>query len=214
MSTQLLTSTTFAGLDIAINRKPTFMTKRMENVAGKEVRVALRTVPRWTWDVTFNFLRSTSQAQLQSQEFANLTSLYNSLSGGFDSFQWLDPEDFNETLSLLAASTTGTYQLSRQMGTSTNFSENIFAPSTVTQVFAVNSSGVSSASTLAITQNNWGSSIPGQITLSTFTPGSSVSVYATFTYYWPVRWDQDEMQFERFGLGWWEVKKMSFTSII
>ncbi len=216
MSTQVLTSTTFTGMDIAINRKPQFMNRVQENVSGKETRIALRTVPRWTWEVTFNFARSTS-AQANSQEFANLTSLFNTLSGGFDSFQWGDPEDNSESLgpATLVSTAGGTYQLTRAMGASTFF-ENIFAPNVVSQVFVVNSSGQSSGSTVGITQNNWGSTIPGQVTLSTFspTPGSSASVFATFTYYWPVRWDQDEMQFDRFGYGWWEVKKMSFTSII
>ncbi len=214
MSSQVLTSTTFIGIDIAINRKPKFMNRVQENVSGKETRVALRTIPRWTWEVTFNFARSTA-AQANSQEFASLTSLYNSLSGGFDSFQWLDPEDNSASLgpATLVSSTSGSYQLTRAMGASTFF-ENVFAPNVVSQVFAVNSSGLSSSSTLSITQSNWGSSIPGQITLSTFTAGSTASVFANYSYYWPVRWDQDEMQFNRFGLGWWEVKKMSFTSII
>ncbi len=204
MGTTILTSTSFV-TDIAINRTPKFSNIVQENVSGKETRIARRIIPRWTWDITFNAVRSTAQAN--STEFASLTSFYNSLSGGFDSFQWLDPEDNTTTNSPLTYLSAGVYQMARTLGT---FSENIFAPSTLTNVTVQGSSG----STVAATFTAWGSSAPGVLTLSTLTPTSTTTVWASFTYYWPVRWDKDEMAFDRFGSGWWEVKKMTFTSII
>lgn len=214
MGTQVLTSTSFIGTDIALNRKAIFKNRKQENVSGKETAIALRVIPRWQWEITFNFARSTYQAN--STEFASLTSFFNSLSGGFDSWLWQDPEDNTETLGqaiLISTANPGTYQLSRTLGNFGTFAENIYAPNVVSQVFLVGSS-LSSGSTVGVTVGSWGSSIPGQITISTFSPSTSVIPFVNFSYYWPVRWDQDEMQFERFGSGWWAVKKMTFTSLI
>jgi hypothetical protein len=209
----VLTSTTFIGIDIAINRKATFLTRTQENVSGKETRVSLRTIARYTWDMKFNFLRASVSTSL---EFSNFAALFNTVGGSFDTFQWLDPEDNVTALSTLSfvSSAPSVFQLQRAVGNSTTY-DPIYAPSTAALlVFAVNSSGQSSASTIGVTVNYWGSSAPGTILPSTFSPGSSASLVTTFSYYWPVRWDSDDLQLDRFGFGWYEIKKMSFTSVI
>lgn len=208
MSTAALTSTSFIGMDIEISRTAKWESRVQENVAGKETRISYRTIPRWNWEVKFNFLRNNNPglAQNNTVEFANFTAFYNNRAGAFDSFQWQDPED-NSVLGQSLGVGTGVasgYQLVRSLG---GFTENIFAPSTVTAVYVDSTS-------VGFTVTNWGSSIPGQITFSTLSPTSTQNLSADFQYYWPVHFDADTMVYERMVNRIWAIKKVSFTSII
>lgn len=206
MSTAVLTSTSFPGMDITYSRMPKWETRVQENVAGHETRVALRTIPRWTWELKFNFLRNSTaynSATVGSSEYASLNGFFNARAGGFDSWQWLDPQD-NIVSTTVTGSGSSIYQLQRTLG---GFTENVLAPSS-SWAATVDSSAVTTTTFF------WGSSVPGQIQFSTLNPTSTMTIAVSGSYYWPVRFDADTMQFERMMNNLWELKKVSFTSII
>lgn len=214
MSTALITSTSFVGMDIAFTRTPTWETRIQENVSGKETRVTYRTIPRYTWEINFNFLRNSSAYSpgglgVGSSEYSAFVDFYNNRSGAFDSWQWQDPEDNTGVTETLLFVSAGVYQLQRNVGSGT-FMDPIYAPNDSFQVWIAGSS----ASTVGITPNYWGSSSPGLITLTTATPSSGTAVFGSFTFYWPVRFDVDKFGLERMMNNLWMLKKVSFTSII
>lgn len=206
MSNAVFPSTSvLPGFWIEITRTAAWDTIVQQAVSGKETRVNRRQYPRRTWDIKFNFLRSsTTYLELQALE-----GFFDSRQGMFDSFLWTDPEDFISSAAMLGTGdgATQNFQLLRSYG---GWIDVITAPNTVTRV-AVDSTNVTST---MYAVGGWTSTAPGLIKFSTFAPPAGQSVTADFTFYWPVRFTIDDMSFDRMVSMIWEAKKVSFISIL
>lgn len=200
MSTQVLPS--LLGLGFSITRTPKWKTGIVENVSGKEVRIAYQSYPRYQWDLTYNFLRSAASFT----EFQQLIGFFNARYGKYDSFLFADPDDYTVTAQAIGTGdgSTTTFQLVKSFG---SFVEPVLAPNVVSNVYL---NGVNQAS--GWTVSSWGSATPGILTFSS-PPGSGVAITATFTYYYPVRFVDDNMNFENFMYQLYMAKKVSIISI-
>lgn len=197
------------GIDISISRSVIWDTIVQEAISGKETRIARRQFPRREFGLKFNFLRSsTTYLELQTLE-----GFFNQRQGMFDSFLWTDPDDNKSTGGALFPATgdgsNASFLLIRSFG---GFVEPIYAPNVVSNVYqngvAIPSSGY--------TIYSWGSTQPigpGYVNFST-SPANGVSITADFTFYWPVRFTIDNLDFDRFVNLIYEDKKLTFKTIL
>lgn len=203
MSTQVFP--TLAGKGYDILRTPIWNTITSQNISGKEDRISLQTYPRYQWDLVFNFLRSDST----NLEFQSLLGFYNARNGSFDSFLYSDPDDYTITGQQIGTGngSTLTYQLVKTLG---GFVEPIYAPHTVSKVYV---DGVDQVGYWTV--SNWGTTTPGIVTFSGgHAPANTKAITADFTYYYPCRFVDDKIAFSNFMSQLWDMKKLSFMSII
>ena len=202
MSTSVLP--TLIGLAYPVTRSTVWDTNTQEVISGKETRIAYQTYPRYKWEATYNVLRSASAYT----EFQNLLGFYNARQGGFDTFLYQDPDDYTVSSQSIATGdgSTTAFQLLRTLG---GFSEPILAPNTGGTI-NIYLAGVKQ--TTGYTVSGWGTTTPGVVTF-TSAPGSGVAITADFAYYWPCRFDQDNVAFELFVNGYYSVKKIAWKSV-
>lgn len=198
---------TLPGLTFDIEREMLWNTQVQENISGKETRIGYWSAARYSWTLTFEFLR----ASTTFSEFQNLFGFISARKGRFDSFLYTDDTDNATTGQLLGSgdSTNRNFQLLRAFGGSSATIEPVLAPNAVTKVTVAGSS----VSSTQFSVGAWGSSLPGIISFSTFAPSGGQSVSADFSYYFPCRFDQDANSFVEFMSKLWENKKLIIKSI-
>jgi len=198
---------TLAGIGWDIERSPEWNTTVQENSSGLETRIPKQTYPRYVWSLTFDVLRQGVVHGVAYAEFAQLMGFYNARQGRFDSFLYTDVDDNAATNQVIGAGdgTTKTFQLVRAFG---GFVEPVLAPNVVS---AVKLNGVTQSGG-AYTVSNWGATTPGVVTFTT-APAAGVSVSASFTYYWPCRFDDDSVLFAKFMSAMYSGRKLSFKSL-
>ena len=203
MSVQVLPS--LIGLGFSVKRSPIWNTMRQEAASGKETAIAFWSYPRYGWEITYNVLRSDGT----NHEFQDLIGFFNARQGMFDSFLYTDSDDNTVSSGTLGVGNGSNlnFQLVRSLG---GFVEPVLAPNVVS---SVSIDGVAQGSSL-YTVNAWGSSLPGVVSLSSgIVPSSSQTVTSSFTYYFPVRFDKDIIDFENFMFQLWACKTLGFTSL-
>lgn len=203
MSTSVFPST-LKGFDIHITRTAEWATIVQQAMSGKEVRVAKRIYPKRTWALQFNFLRSSTTYL----EFQTLEAFFNNRQGMYDSFLFDDQDDDLVTSQSIGIgdSTTAAFQLVRSFG---GYAENIYAPNTITSITVGSTIITSTQYSLSV----WGSTVPGVVTFTSIPP-SGQSIVVNMSYYWPVRFTEDNMSFDKIVSLIWEAKKVTFTSIL
>jgi len=211
MSTTVLPS--LPGLTWPMRRSPIFNTTKQVNRSGKEVRIANWSTPRYQWLLDFNFIRQGVGGPVGATwtEFSQLEGFFESLKGGWDSFLYTDPDDNNvtgQTIATAVGGSTQNYQLVRTFGGSNT---TIYAPNTSLS-YAVRDNGVTKTVGTDYTIGTWGGSNPGQIQF-TYIPTAGHLITADFSYYWPCRFDDDQISFDKVMAYYYELKKLSFTSI-
>jgi uncharacterized protein (TIGR02217 family) len=204
MSTQVFPS--LKGLTFNIQRDQQWNTQVQEAISGKETRIGYWSAARYSWTLTFEFLRSSTSFN----EFQSLWGFMSARQGRFDSFLYTDTEDFTTVAQSLGTgdSTSRSFNLLRAFGTN-GVVEPVLAPNTVTKVSVAGSS----ISSTQFSVSQWGSTSPGVVTFSTFAPSAGQAVAADFSYYFPCRFDDDVGSFNEFMNKLWENKKIIFRSI-
>lgn len=182
-----------------------------ENVSGKEVRVARRIIPRRQYTLSYDILRS-DNVNLELQQ---LEQFFNNRSGMFDSFLFSDPDDSSVTGQSIGTGdgTTTTFQLVRNFD---GFVEPVYAPNIVTNVYlngVAQSGGSYSVSTWTAPSTAANGGYGGLVTFTAAPPNGN-AITADFTYYWPVRFMDDSVTFNKFMQTFWDNKKVSFITLI
>ena len=206
MSTQVFPTLTGQGWDIV--RTPIWDTITQQSVSGKEVRIGNFTFPRWQWDFVYEGLRQGVVNNATYTEFAQLAGFYNARQGSFDSFLYTDQDDNAVVAQGIGTGdgTTTQFQLIRTFGA---FVEPVLAPNSVT---AVKVNGVTKTLGTDYTIGAWGSANPGLITF-TVAPGNTLPITADFSYYWPCRFVDDSIPFNKFVSNIYAAKKISIISL-
>jgi uncharacterized protein (TIGR02217 family) len=208
MSTQVFPS--LSGQEFNIKRTPIWAgTTIQESVSGKRTGIQNWSYPRYQWEVSFSFLPDTANLTnaTATADYQTLLGFFNSRGGRFDTFLYDEPNDDSVTGGVLGTGdgVTATFQLIRSYG---GFVEPIYAPHTVSKVYV---NGVDAVGHWSV--SNWGTTTPGVITFSAGNePGLGTSVTADFTFYWPVRFDDDTMTFNKFMTYLYEQKGVKFSS--
>jgi uncharacterized protein (TIGR02217 family) len=187
-----------AGLEYPVTRTPIAgKTLIQTSVSGMENRAALWTAPRWQWTLSYNFLRDDA-----TDEFRTLCAFFLARQGSFDSFLFSDPDDCSVTGQPLGAAGAGqtAFQLVRSFG---GFTEPVLAPKLVSAVY-VDGASIGSA---------WSVSPAGGVLTLAAAPAAGAIVSADFTFYFPVRFLADQVDFGKFMNRLWEQKKLDFVSL-
>jgi uncharacterized protein (TIGR02217 family) len=214
MSTQLFPA--LAGLGWSVKRRPLWSTRKQEAISGKRTHLADWSFPRWSWELSFEFLRQAGANQQTASfagasygEFAVLAGFFNARQGMFDSFLFQDSDDNTAPADQaigIGDNTTTTFQLARTFG---GFVEPIFAPNLVTNV-KVN--GTVKTPGIDYTVANWGVAAPGVVTFAT-PPAAAATIVANFSFYFPVTFAEDGMDFEKFMGALYRAKGIKLESV-
>jgi len=80
------------GLDIEIKRTTQYSTLVQSAASGKEVRASFSSLPRWTYELTINFLRKAGyRLSLTQDEVTTLAGFFAQVRGSWDNFLLVDP---------------------------------------------------------------------------------------------------------------------------
>jgi uncharacterized protein (TIGR02217 family) len=195
----------FPGLTWSVTKSPKFATRIQTSISGREVRVVDQIYPIWTWQLIYSFLRDTNDLShgvalgIGYDELRHLAGFFLRQQGSFQTFLYSDPTDsviLNQIIGI-GDGITAAYQLVRTFG---GFVEPITQPFGIT-VFV---NGVSAP----FAAGNSG----GIVLVSVPNPGDVIT--ATFSYNFPVRFTTDMLDFENFMYQLWELKKLSFQSVL
>ena len=202
------------GQEFKVIRSPIWAgTQKQYNISGKEVSTSNWSYPIYEWTVAWSVLRQGAVSGQNQTEFAQLLGFYNDMQGSYDSFLYTDVYDnsvTDQSLGLGTGSKT-VFSLIRALGGFEIVSQPLYAPNVVTNV-KIN--GVIQAPA-NYTVTFWGTGNangPGKIIFNT-APGNGLTVTATFTFYWPCKFQQDGCEFEGSLKGYYAVKKLVFRSI-
>lgn len=95
------------GLAWGISKSPTFNTKVMKSVSGRELRASFQAVPTYQISMSFDFLREWQQRT----ELQELESFFLARRGAFDSFLFKMPDDNEYSCEFVGDGTTTEFQL-------------------------------------------------------------------------------------------------------
>lgn len=187
---------TLPGMSFPVERTPIWSTKVQESTSGKEVRLAYWSYPRWKYSISFDFLRSGAQAELQS-----LVGFFNARQGAFDDWLFNDPDDNTATAQLFGTGdgVTTTFQLARSLG---GYYEPVRAVNVMTQITK------NGTPTAAFTLNQFA----GTVTFTTAPSAGQVLAW-TGTYYWRCRFLDDQITPAKFMKDLWELSALEFQSL-
>jgi uncharacterized protein (TIGR02217 family) len=223
MSTQVFP--TLAGLGWSVKRTPHWKTRVPESISGKRTLVADWSYPRYSWELTFDFLRQAGPNQQAAsfqgqawQEFAELAGFFNLRQGRGDSFLFTDQDDNTVSGQQVATGDGSTTQFQMLAGFG-GFIMPILAPNATTDV-SVN--GVTQTPGSAYNVTLWGGAFelgggastlpPGTLNFAT-APASGLAITASFSYYFPCQFDEDSLDFEKFMGALYNAKSVKFSSL-
>lgn len=102
------------GLEWDLTKTPTFNTKIMTSVNGRELRASYQAVPKYEISMSFAFLRESKG----KNELQQLESFFIERRGAFDSFLLKMPDDYEFNCTFIGDGATTTYQLYKNLHTS------------------------------------------------------------------------------------------------
>jgi uncharacterized protein (TIGR02217 family) len=185
-----------AGRSWPLTRAPIWKTLKQDAVSGKGTRIPLFTFPRYQWTVPFTVLRTMASLP----EFQTLIGFVNSLNGGAGRFYFTDPNDNAVVAQSFGAGdgSTSVFQLVRSFG---GYSEPVQC--------------ISGAPTISVAGTPTSAFTLGALGIVTFTtaPAAGAALTWSGSFNWLCSLDDDTVEFSGFMSGFYEVQKLSWTSI-
>lgn len=185
------------GLKLELSKTPTWSTKTVQSVGGREVRAGFFSYPTIKYELTYEILRTYTAVS----ELHTIMGFFNSRRGRFDSFLFDDKTDntaVDQAFGIVVAGSYS-YQLMRVQGGSA-------AP-----VGAINSTPVLKANGVTISAATYSIDDNAVVTFSTL-PTVGASLTWSGTYYARVVFLQDALEFDRFTHQLWAAKKIQFQT--
>jgi uncharacterized protein (TIGR02217 family) len=181
------------GIDIKVRKTPIWNTRVQRAVSGRELRTAFYSYPLYKLAISYNFLRAGAEAELQA-----IVGFFNARKGSFDNFLFSDPLD-----SVAADQQFGVgdganikFQLTRAFGGNTEPVMNINGTPSITVDDVPRTPGT-----------DYTLDSLGMVTFMT-APAAGAVLRWTGAYYYRVRFERDEMDFEQFLWELWEAKRV------
>jgi uncharacterized protein (TIGR02217 family) len=224
-----------AGLAFPVAKSPTRRTRVQRTVSGRESLIMDQPTPLYRWTLSFKFLRTAADVRAGSAlgpgvgfgEYEQLAGFFNQQNGPLIPFLFSDPTDggvggagvTNQAIATGDGSTTA-FQLKRTQGISLpggGSTEPVYAPGPSVALVYLN--GVpQSLSSYSVTQANLttGGKLANTSGLLTFVapPASGVAITATFNYYWPVRFADDNIDLDYFMYQLYSAQKIALMSVL
>lgn len=188
----------FPGLKPTVTRQPEWKTDVIEAWNGRETAIGRRPFPRWRYTLSYEVLRSYGAVQ----ERAQLMGFFNIHRGQFDSFLYVDEED-NAVKDQPFGTTDGiakTFQLCRPVDT---WVEPVWAPT--------GTPAIKRGSTPLAAGIDYTIGPTGIVTLTNAGAAGDTLTW-TGTYAVRVRFATDQVAFEQFLQGFWQVASVVLLS--
>lgn len=189
----------FSGITWPIPKRATWKTLVSQTESGREVRVALRSLPLFEWDLPYGILRAADQA--------TFWGFYNACYGGYYTFLFDDKaDDFAQGAQLgVGDGTTTQFQFVRSYaGEFVEPRTDIQQSPTAPKIYL---NGVLKTSGYSINYLNSG------ILTFTTAPASGVVITADFYFYWRVRFKEDQLQIDLIYQGLANLKKVTLAQV-
>jgi hypothetical protein len=108
-------NTPLPGLSFSVHKKPRFSTRISESASGHEVRSALMQYPRWEFELSYEYLEDSANAE---SSLKTIMGFFLARQGSYDSWLFKDPDDYQVTNGFLGESDglTPQYAFARSMG--------------------------------------------------------------------------------------------------
>lgn len=193
------------GLTYPVKRTALWNNLHQVSATGKDNPVQLYSYPRWRWEIPFSVLNAKTGAfqALPASQFQYLAGFYNSVGGSARSWLWNDPDDFTVTDQSFGTGNgvTTAFALVRTMG------------GFVEPVYSLN--GAPTIKKNGVVQTVGVDYTVGTSGLITFTvaPAAAAALTWTGSFYWVVRFDDDNLDFTNFARQLYEVQSAKFTSL-
>jgi Conserved hypothetical protein 2217 (DUF2460) len=202
----------------SIKKTPVWEYEKLRSVSGIPYRASWQQIPRWEWELNYEFLRDKYDTRGSGglgrnfDELRSLMGFFNLFGGAYTPFYYDDPTD-NGVVGQVIGTTFATISSSQMFTLGRTIGPflpggGFLEPVSVPTVSAVYQNGVLDTSgdyTLYYPA-------PNQITFNPIpTPGTIISV--DMTYLWLVRFMQDGMSYENFMLQLWQQKSTKFTNL-
>lgn len=177
-------------------RTPIWSTVHQEAFSGIEVSTSRWSYPRWRWTLEIEVLRSA----LAYQELQDLVGFVNARKGAGSVFYYEDPEDYiiEDQILGIGNGTTAAYQLVRDYGE--------YRAEPIKHINGDPTIYLDGVATTA-----WSIDAAGLVTFDA-APADKTVITADFSYYWQVRFLEDEAEFEALWYKFWNQKKLEFIS--
>ena len=196
------------GLAFSVHKRPSFSTRVASHVSGREVRLPFYAATLYEFELMIEGLDSAGMFPgLGVNSLQALMGLYLQCQGQAGTFLYTDPTDntqsaFIATTPALGDGTTTVFTLNRTLGLGANAETEPVSWITGTPV--VHDNGVA-AGAFTVTAPN---------TISfTAAPVSGHAITATCTYAFNCRFLDDQLDFENFMSGLWQVQSLKFRSV-
>lgn len=191
------------GLTFSGRRVPMWKTGVQEAVSGKESRIAYSVYPRIRFELQYEILHDdTAPSELKA-----LVGLFNSVQGRFDSFLYTDP-DFSSVTDEQFGVGTGsatTFQLTAKF-------QNSGGPGYAEIIQNLNGAPVIKDNGSVVPGGNYSINSVGVITFTT-PPTTGHTLTWTGSFYYRVRFDDDEFDVSEFMDRWWQIDSIVLKSI-
>lgn len=187
------------GLAWSVVRTPIWSTRVQTTVSGKETRTADWSTPVWQWTLQYELLRDDATDELRT-----LMGFFLQRQGSYDDFLYQDPDDNSVAGAVIDASADGVtaaFQLVRDLG---GYPEPITAINAVSAVYL---NGTAQAS------SGWSVDAATGVVTFTSAPAASSVVSADFSFYFRVRFKEDQADFEKFAQSLWGLKTIHLMSV-
>ena len=184
-------------------------TQKHEAISGKTTALALWSLPRRSFTLSFEVL----QASEQWQEWQQLESFFNSLSGGATPFHYQDPNDYAVSGGGLgtADGVTALWPFVRTLSGPISFVEPIQDVNGATVNIYLD--GVLQAINTNYTLANTSPLGTTYAVAFNLPPAAGTVITADFEFYWLCRLDDDAAEFSNFMYQFFELKKLKFTTV-
>lgn len=191
------------GLTFPIVKRKIFSTIVQKSISGREVRVANYAAPLYVWELPYEFLHDNNpHGNGDSFAFALqvLSAFQAARYGQFDSFLFLDPDDNSATDEQLGVGdgSNKLFQVGHNLG------GGVVEPLTDISGLSVKLNGTPTAAYTV--------SATGLITFTT-APGNGVVVTASFSFWYRVVFDEDQLEWSKFSSHLHEVKKVTLRQV-
>lgn len=205
------------GLTFQGKRIPEFQTMVQQASSGREVRLSYFVDPLWHWELNYGYLKDNPNDLIPTKtetDLAILQGFFLQMAGRLEPFLFDDvtpgytagsgPWDSVTAQSIATGdAVTTVFQLIRTTG---GFVESIQSPFTSPQP-KVYLNGV-----LQTYGTDYSVDSTGNIIFAV-APGSGVAITATFSYYWCVRFDDDQLEFDTMMMNIWKLDKVRLVQV-
>jgi uncharacterized protein (TIGR02217 family) len=208
---------TIRGLGFPVKRTPTFETLVQEASNNREVRLAYTLDPIWKWELKYNYIKDNPADLMPAQTSTDLQIIqgfYLQMGGRFQTFLYDDVTpgvaagagEWDSVTLQPIASGDGVTTIFPLIRTTGGFVEIIQAPYTSPHP-KVYLNGVLKTYATDYSVDAFGNII------FVVAPGNGVAITATFSYYWPVRFDDDVADIDQFMTLLWDWQTVKLCQV-